>query len=620
MALTITAFDANSDGTGIDVAAYLADYDATYAPAGFGWFSNSTTDFSGNNYASTEQTNLIASTIKQSVVFESGGGGKSIDYTFATHTVGGDLDAISFGYGLSYQAGTDSFNLSRRDLRISGLGYVDQFGSGNMVSTLITDAMASNITNLVGLFAANEIIFVGSAGADAFTGYLYNDTLSGGAGNDTLNGGAGNDTLDGGAGDDALNGGSDIDTADYSTATAAVRVSLLTTAQQNTVGAGLDTVSNVENLTGSAFADTLTGSNGVNVLNGGNGNDKLFGRNGNDTLNGGDGNDTLNGGAGNDTMTGGIGNDIYVVDSQNDVIVEVAGGGTADKVTTTVSYTLAAGVDIEILTAVAGSPGLALTGNEIANKIYGADGNDTLDGGGGIDLLVGKAGDDTYVVDNTKDKVTEVVGSGTDTVVASVGFTLGDNVENLALSGSGDIAGNGNALDNTITGNSGINRLSGLDGNDTVDGGGGADTIYGGLGEDELYGGAGDDKVYGGDGADTIVGQGGKDILTGNAGSDVFVYQLLSDSGITGATRDQIVDFQVGVDRIDLSQLDAISGGGDNAFNFVGSGALQNVGDLRAYASGGNTFVAGDVNGDHVVDFQILLQGSVALTGADFIL
>ena len=124
--------------------------------------------------------------------------------------------------------------------------------------------------------------------------------------------------------------------------------------------------------------------------------------------------------------------------------------------------------------------------------------------------------------------------------------------------------------------------------------------------------------MSGGDDADTIIGQGGKDILTGDAGNDVFVYRALTDSGTTAATRDQITDFQIGADIIDLSQLDAIAGGGDDAFNFVGSGPLQNAGDLRAFASGANTIIAGDVNGDQTADFHILLQGNIAITATDF--
>jgi riboflavin synthase alpha subunit len=206
MAITITANNANSDTVGIDVAGYFADLDATYAPVGFGWFSPDTTDFSGNQFASTEQPNLIPDPSKQAVVFEAGGSGKSIDYTFATHTVGGDLEALSFGFGVTYQGGTDSFPLSQLDLRISGLGFVDQFGSGNIVSTLITDLnlTGGKTTNLINLLAANQIVFVGSTGADVFTGYSQNDTIGGGDGDDTLGGAGGNDTLTGDGGNDTF--------------------------------------------------------------------------------------------------------------------------------------------------------------------------------------------------------------------------------------------------------------------------------------------------------------------------------------------------------------------------------------------------------------------------------
>ena len=206
MAITITANNANGDSSGIDFAAYLADLDATYTPVGFGWFSSSTTDFSGNQFASTEQPNLIPNTSLQSVVLESGGGGNSIDYTFATHTVGGDLDAISFGHGVTYDSGTDSFPLTQLDLRISGLGFVDQFGSANIVSTLITDLnlTGGKTTNLVNLLAGADINFVGSTGADIFTGYSHNDTIAGGDGDDTLGGAGGNDTLTGDGGGDTF--------------------------------------------------------------------------------------------------------------------------------------------------------------------------------------------------------------------------------------------------------------------------------------------------------------------------------------------------------------------------------------------------------------------------------
>src|SRR5262249_52349305 len=147
------------------------------------------------------------------------------------------------------------------------LGYVNQSGAGNPVHNLVYNTMTGNTTVLNTVLAANAINFVGSTGADAFIGYTHNDTLSGGAGNDTLSGGDGDDSIDGGASNDTLDGGNGIDTADYTSAASAVTVSLLLTTAQNTLGAGTDTLSGFENLTGSAFDDTLTGNNDVNVVN-----------------------------------------------------------------------------------------------------------------------------------------------------------------------------------------------------------------------------------------------------------------------------------------------------------------------------------------------------------------
>jgi serralysin len=107
--------------------------------------------------------------------------------------------------------------------------------------------------------------------------------LSGLAGNDMLSGGAGDDILIGGAGADTLNGGTGIDTASYATAAAGVTANL-TTAAQNTGDAAGDIYTAIENLLGSAFADTLVGDGNANVIEGGTGNDTLTGNAGNDTF------------------------------------------------------------------------------------------------------------------------------------------------------------------------------------------------------------------------------------------------------------------------------------------------------------------------------------------------
>ncbi|WP_293682013.1 S8 family serine peptidase [uncultured Phenylobacterium sp.] len=152
-----------------------------------------------------------------------------------------------------------------------------------------------------------------------------------------------------------------------------------------------------------------------------------------------------------------------------------------------------------------------LTSTAYADTISGLAGNDTLDGGGGADSLMGGAGNDLYVLDTAGDKVFELFAEGIDTVQAAFSYTLGANVENLTLTGSGALSGTGNELANRIIGNSGANRLDGRDGNDLLDGAGGGDTLVGGSGADSLSGGAGNDDLNGGAGIDIYVGGSGKD-------------------------------------------------------------------------------------------------------------
>ena len=142
--------------------------------------------------------------------------------------------------------------------------------------------------------------------------------------------------------------------------------------------------------------------------------------------------------------------------------------------------------------------------------------------------MAGGTGNDTYVVDNVGDVVTEALNEGTDLVQSSVSFTLGANVENLTLTGSANINGTGNALANVLTGNSGANTLTGAGGNDTLDGGAaGIDTaVYSGtLLQTALVPVGGGWTVDGGaEGTDTlsnieiVAHSGGRYLLVGNGG------------------------------------------------------------------------------------------------------
>jgi Ca2+-binding RTX toxin-like protein len=276
------------------------------------------------------------------------------------------------------------------------------------------------------------------------------------------------------------------------------------------------------NVTGTGADNRLTGNASDNVLSGGAGDDTLIG---------GGGNDTLAGGTGNDSMTGGAGNDTYDVDSLADQVVEDSsvGSGTDtvrvlygnDSLVVQVIDLATKYPNLENLTLfgtglfnVTGT-GAAnqLVGNASANVLDGGNGNDilsggdgndtliggagndTLNGGSGIDSMAGGAGDDVYDLDSASDGVTELAGSGADTVrlrYANPGATAVvidlatafPNVESVTLLGTGlfDITGTDAA--NVLTGNASPNTLIGDGGNDTLNGGGGIDTMAGGTGDD----------------------------------------------------------------------------------------------------------------------------------------
>jgi Ca2+-binding RTX toxin-like protein len=143
------------------------------------------------------------------------------------------------------------------------------------------------------------------------------------------------------------------------------------------------------NLTGNELANAIYGNEGANTLSGGAGNDTLVGNGGNDVL---------IGGAGVDTTYGGAGDDFHFVDNAGDVVIEAVGGGN-DRVFAGVSYTLAAGAEVEMLTTDnnAGTGAINLTGNELANAIFGNEGANVLDGGAGRDVLVGNGGADIFL-------------------------------------------------------------------------------------------------------------------------------------------------------------------------------------------------------------------------------
>ena len=292
-----------------------------------------------------------------------------------------------------------------------------------------------------------------------------------------------------------------------------------------------------------------------------------------------------------------------------------------------------------------------LGGNDQINGLAGDDtlsggaGNDVLDGGVGVDRMEGGAGNDTYFVDNAGDVVIEAAGGGVDRVNTTVTWSAaGQDIENIAITGTGRINIVGNDLNNVMVGNDDVNALNGGRGADRMVGGGGNDLYYvdnvgdvvveaAGGGTDTVrsavtytlganverlqlvgsqqvnaIGNALDNVLQGNARSNVIIGMGGRDLMTGGGGADRFDFRAVSDSPF--AAYDRITDLE-DQDVINLSAIDANTTlAGDQAFTLV-SAFTRQAGQLTLTwnATGQFTVLAADVNGDGLGDFRVILDG-----------
>lgn len=284
------------------------------------------------------------------------------------------------------------------------------------------------------------------------------------------------------------------------------------------------------------------------------------------------------------------------------------------------------------------------TGGRLLSVVYLGDGNDTFTGGSFTDLLIGDAGrddlsgaggDDRFYAQDADGNDDIDGGTGIDiydasavTVSVTVNLTTGiarsgGNTDDLTgiervLGGSGKDSLTGDALANTLSGNAGNDVLIGNAGNDRLIGGIGNDSLSGGEGNDRLLGNEGRDTLNGGAGDDVLVGSYDVDVMTGSTGADRFVWTEFDEFlGVLGGI-DRITDFTTG-DTIDLSAIDALAAGGDQAFTFVGAGPITDFGQISIRTTATATFVAISLNS--AAPFEVIrLDGVIALTAADFAL
>ncbi|MET1109884.1 MAG: M10 family metallopeptidase C-terminal domain-containing protein [Allosphingosinicella sp.] len=406
-------------------------------------------------------------------------------------TGGGGNDILDGGAGpdqLAGGLGDDLYLIEADDAATEDPGA----GTDEIRTALAAFTLAANFEVLTGTSGAGQSL-TGNGLANRLTGGSGDDILDGLGDNDVLTGGLGDDSVHGGDGDDRLDGGAGRDTAYYGTAGAGVVVTLrLPGDLQNTGGAGVDRLIEIENLIGSAFADTLTGDDFPNILDG-------------------------RGGA--DTMRGSWGDDIYYVDNAGDVVEELAGQGI-DTIWTSLAVYSLLGTQVERL----GSA------SDIAHDFRGSAGDNFITGGAGSDVLrLYDGGDDIVFGGAGSDNIffigsltaADVVngGSETDTLVLQGPYgslTLTANIteiENISILGG----------NNTNFGEPGTNRYDYvLTTNDANFAAGLQVRINGAAllaGEDFTFDGSAETDakfvVFGGKGVDT---------LTGGLGHDIFFY------------------------------------------------------------------------------------------------
>ncbi|MEN8640701.1 beta strand repeat-containing protein [Pseudomonas sichuanensis] len=502
----------------------------------------------GGTYTLTD--NVENATLLNSVAFNLTG--NALDNVLTGNAAANVLDGKAGADTLIGGAGNDTYVIDADDT------IVEELDEGiDTVRLNFTDyRLGDNLENVVMVAGAGDLRVKGNDLANVITGNEGNNKLDGVEGIDTLIGGKGNDqyVVDLTASNQLEDliiekAGEGIDTLTLASIFVNDTVTTLTLDANLEHVDARDTGSLSLNLTGNAAANNIQGNAGNNVLDGK---------------------------AGADTLTGYAGDDTYVVDNAGDSVVEASGEGTdtANIAIATAGGTYALTANVEIGKLV-NSVAFNLTGNDLDNTLLGNAAANRIDGGIGADNMQGGAGNDTYVVDNAGDAISD--SAGIDTVESSISYSLGSDLENLTLTGTAALNGTGNALANVITGNSGDNELDGLGGIDTLQGGAGNDTYRVDLGSNNLV----IDKV----------------VENLNAGQDL----ILLRGGNSGLSTAVTIALAANVEQIDAAAATGVKLNltGNTAANILSGNDVDNILDGGA---GADSLVGRDGNDTYVVD------------------
>lgn len=398
--------------------------------------------------------------------------------------VDGKLDILAFGFAQRIDAGK----------------IIANFADGNDALIIQDDVLQASYIDGGG----GDDNLVGGGGSDTLLGGDGNDVLVGGDGNDSLVGGLLADQLSGGLGADTIDGGEGSDTVDYSAANTALKIGVQVTISQDgsaTSSGGEadgDRLISIENVIGTAFDDRIdAAAMSENVyLEGGAGRDSLTGGDGDDILMGGDGADTLRGGEGKNATS-------YItswagVDVNLNRVFQYGGEAEGDSLS-----------DIQAIQGTTFND--VLVGSADANQFDAGEGDDTIEGNVGTDLVLAGSGNDKVLALGDGDTLDG--GAGIDTLsyekatkAIAVNLLLygqpDDNKDRIHIELSPQLTFNGFSTFENLTGSKFDDTLGGDNCANVVDGGNGADTLRGEGGDDTLIGGVGSDRLEGGSGYD----------------------------------------------------------------------------------------------------------------------